>query len=85
MTEEIQPHDEAIVDSSKLFNIRVWEGIQYKFAKDLGIGIKVISEDGKINTPESNFSDLYSVITSTEKGRKLADVDIKKLIKRKNL
>ena len=62
------------IDSSKLFNIRVWEGIQYKFAKDLGIAIKVMSEDGKINTPESNFSEFYGLLTSTEEGRKICEV-----------
>ncbi|MCE5300099.1 MAG: GAF domain-containing protein [Spirochaetia bacterium] len=67
------------IDSSKLFNIRVWEGIQYKFAKDLGIAIKVVSEDGKINTHESNFSDFFRVLTSTEPGRKLTEVDVSKI------
>lgn len=62
------------IDSSKLFNIRVWEGIQYKFAKDLGIAIKVMSEDGKIDTPESNFSDFFRLLTSTEEGRKICEV-----------
>jgi PAS domain S-box-containing protein len=63
-----------IIDSSKLFNIRVWEGIQYKFAKDLGIAIKVMSDDGMINTPESNFSEFYQLLTSTDEGVKICEV-----------
>ena len=66
---------QTTIDSSKLFNIRVWEGIQYKFAKDLGIAIKVMSEDGKINTEESNFSDFYNILTSTEEGKKLCEIN----------
>ena len=76
MISEEEYKEEAVIDSSKLFNIRVWEGIQYKFAKDLGIAIKVISEDGKINTPESNFSDFYNILTSNEKGKKLTEIDV---------
>jgi PAS domain S-box-containing protein len=64
----------AAIDSSKLFNIRVWEGIQYKFAKDLGISLKVISEDGKINTEESNFSDFFKLLMSTDAGRKICEI-----------
>jgi PAS domain S-box-containing protein len=63
-------------DSSRLFNITIWEGIQYKFAKDLGIAIKVISEDGNINTEESNFSDFYQLLSSTTKGQKYLDIGI---------
>ena len=63
-------------DSSRLFNIAVWEGMQYKFAKDLGLAIKVISEDGNINTEESNFSDFYQLLLSTPKGQKYVDVGI---------
>jgi PAS domain S-box-containing protein len=74
MAEEISQAP-ASIDSSKLFNIRVWEGIQYKFAKDLGIAIKVMSEDGKINTVESNFSDFYNILTSTEEGKKLCEIN----------
>lgn len=72
---------ETTVDTSRLFNIRVWEGIQYKFAKDLGIAVKVISEDGKINTPESNFTEFYSILTSTDKGREIAEITPEKLLK----
>lgn len=72
---------ETAVDTSRLFNIRVWEGIQYKFAKDLGIAVKVLSEDGKINTPESNFTEFYSVLTSTDKGREIAEITPEKLVK----
>jgi len=67
---------EKEIDSSKLFNIRVWEGIQYKFSKDLGIAIKVMSEDGKINTVETNFSEFYQILTSTEKGIRLCEFSI---------
>lgn len=63
-------------DSSHLFNITIWEGIQYKFAKELGIAIKVISEDGEINTEESNFSDFYQLLSSTPKGQKYIDIGI---------
>jgi PAS domain S-box-containing protein len=74
MAEDNSPKQKTI-DSSKLFNIRVWEGIQYKFAKDLGIAIKVMSEDGMINTVESNFSDFYNILTSTEAGKKLCEIN----------
>ena len=74
MAEDNSPK-QTTIDSSKLFNIRVWEGIQYKFAKDLGIAIKVMSEDGMINTVESNFSDFYSILTSTESGKKLCEIN----------
>ncbi len=69
-----KPSKPAAIDSSKLFNIRVWEGIQYKFAKDLGIALKVISEDGKINTEESNFSPFFKLLMSTEAGRKICEI-----------
>jgi PAS domain S-box-containing protein len=74
MAEDNSPK-QTTIDSSKLFNIRVWEGIQYKFAKDLGIAIKVMSEDGMINTVESNFSDFYNILTSTEAGKKLCEIN----------
>jgi PAS domain S-box-containing protein len=67
---------EPDLDSTRLFNITVWEGIQYKFAKDLGIAIKVISEDENINTEESNFSDFYQLLISTPQGQKYVDVGI---------
>ncbi len=78
---EKQPIREQEIDSSRLFNIRVWEGIQYKFSKDLGIAIKLISEDGKINTEETNFSDFYALLTSTDIGRDYCNIDIDKIDK----
>ncbi|MBP7792065.1 MAG: GAF domain-containing protein [Candidatus Goldbacteria bacterium] len=63
-------------DSSRLFNMSVWEGIQYKFAKDMGIAIKVMSENGNINIEESNFSDFYQILLSSPKGQKYVDIDI---------
>lgn len=60
-------------DASRLFNIAAWEGIQYKVAKDLGIAIKVVSEDGNISTEESNFSEFYRFLLSTPKGQKYVD------------
>lgn len=61
------------IDYTSVFNIKVWEGVQYKFAKVLGIAIKVISEDGKINTQESNFNEFYKILTSTEKGKEICN------------
>jgi len=61
------------IDYTNVFNIKVWEGVQYKFAKVLGIAIKVISEDGKINTQESNFNEFYRILTSTEKGKEICN------------
>jgi PAS domain S-box-containing protein len=74
MAEEKSSKQQEPIDYSKLFNMRVWEGIQYKFAKDLGIAIKVISEDGMINTQESNFSDFYRILTSTDAGQQICDI-----------
>lgn len=81
-TERHTPHEQEI-DSSRLFNIRVWEGIQYKFSKDLGIAIKVMSEDGKINTDETNHSDFYALLTSTDAGRDYCDIKIENIDKEK--
>ena len=79
-TEKQQPRIQE-VDSSRLFNIRVWEGIQYKFSKDMGIAIKVISEDGKINTDETNFSEFYQLLNSNDAGRGYCDVKIENIEK----
>jgi signal transduction histidine kinase/ligand-binding sensor protein len=76
-----QQTGEQDVDSSRLFNIRVWEGIQYKFSKDMGIAIKVISEDGKINTDETNFSEFYQLLNSNDAGRAYCDVKIENIEK----
>jgi PAS domain S-box-containing protein len=75
------PQKQEEIDSSRLFNIRVWEGIQYKFSKDLGIAIKVMSEDGKINTDETNHSDFYALLTSSDSGRDYCDVKIENIDK----
>lgn len=74
MAEIIEARSDKLIDYSHVFNIKFWEGIQYKLAKVLGIAIKVISEDGKINTEESNFSDFYRILTSTENGKKICEV-----------
>ncbi len=74
MAEIIQSKTNSTIDYAHVFNIKFWEGIQYKLAKVLGIAIKVISEDGKINTEESNFSEFYKILTSTENGKKLCSV-----------
>ena len=47
------------LDTAKVFNLRVWEGIQYKLSSVLGIAVKVISEDGSVITDETNFSDFF--------------------------
>jgi len=68
MAEETKPLKKEEIDYTKVFNIKVWEGIQYKLAKVLGVTIKVISEDNKIETDESNFHEFCSLIRGTEKG-----------------
>lgn len=70
---------EQVIDYSKVFNIRIWEGVQYKLSKVLGMAIKVLSEDGKINTEESNFSDFYRLLSSSDEGRKFLEVDSTKI------
>jgi PAS domain S-box-containing protein len=62
------------LDTTRVFNLRVWEGIQYKIAKVLEISIRVISEDGSINTGESNFTDFHRILKSSEKGRKVLEI-----------
>ncbi|MBN2755139.1 MAG: GAF domain-containing protein [Candidatus Goldbacteria bacterium] len=59
----------AQLDTAKVFNLRVWEGIQYKLSSVLGIAVRVISEDGSIITEETNFSEFFRYLNSSEKGR----------------
>ncbi len=68
MPEEVKPLSKDDIDYAKVFNIKVWEGIQYKLAKVLGITIKVISEDNKIETEETNFNEFCELVRGTEKG-----------------
>jgi len=63
---------------SKVFNTRLWEDIQNRISRVLGVSIKVLSEDGSINIPESNFSGRLEtwpapVVESTCRNRDIAD------------
>ncbi|MFW6210958.1 MAG: GAF domain-containing protein, partial [bacterium] len=64
----------AVPETSRIFNIRVWEGIQYKLASVLDVSIKVMSEDGSINTQTSNFSEFHSILESTKKGAEISEI-----------
>lgn len=59
------------MDTGKIFNLRVWEGIQYKLSKTLDISVRIISDDGSISTEETNFNEFYKLLKSTEKGREI--------------
>ena len=62
------------LDTAKVFNLRVWEGIQYKLSSVLGIAVKVISEDGSVITDETNFSDFFRYLHASEKGRQVLEI-----------
>jgi hypothetical protein len=64
----------AQLDTAKVFNLRVWEGIQYKLSSVLGIAVRVISEDGSIITEETNFSEFFRYLHSCEKGRSVLQI-----------
>ena len=65
---------------SKVFNTRLWENIQNRISRVLGVSIKVVSEDGSINIPESNFSAVCDLLKTSEKAAAIcADFKVKNL------
>ena len=54
--------------NTDFFDIQQWEAIQDKLAATMGITIKVISEDGLVNSKESNFNQFCGLIRKTDKG-----------------
>jgi len=61
--------DKSSLDTSKIFNLRVWEGIQYKLSKTLDIAVRIISDDGSISTEETSFSEFHRMVKNSPKGR----------------
>jgi PAS domain S-box-containing protein len=67
---------------SKVFNTRLWEDIQNRISRVLGVSIKVVSEDGSINIPESNFSAVCDLLKTSGKAAAIcADFKVKNLNK----
>ena len=65
---------------SKVFNTRLWEDIQNRISRVLGVSIKVVSEDGSINIPESNFSAVCDLLKTSGKAAAIcADFKVKNL------
>ncbi|MGZ3597366.1 MAG: PocR ligand-binding domain-containing protein, partial [Syntrophales bacterium] len=51
----------------QVFNTGLWKDIQDRISRALGVSIKVVSEDGSINIPESNFSAVCDLLKTSEK------------------
>ena len=65
---------------SKVFNTRLWEDVQSRISRVLGVSIKVVSEDGSINIPESNFSAVCDLLKTSGKAAAIcADFKVKNL------
>jgi two-component system, OmpR family, phosphate regulon sensor histidine kinase PhoR len=52
---------------SQVFNTGLWKDIQDRISRALCVSIKVVSEDGSINIPESNFSAVCDLLKTSEK------------------
>ncbi|MGZ3593128.1 MAG: ATP-binding protein [Syntrophales bacterium] len=55
----------------QVFNTGLWKDIQHRISRALGVSIKVVSEDGSINIPESNFSAVCDLLKTSEKAAAL--------------
>jgi PAS domain S-box-containing protein len=65
---------------SQVFDTGLWKDIQDRISRALGVSIKVVSEDGSINLPESNFSALCDLIKTSEKAAAVcADFKVKNI------
>lgn len=51
MGEKVEGIRQSEAPYSKVFNTRLWEDIQNRISRVLGVSIKVVSEDGSINIP----------------------------------
>src|SRR5271157_2523334 len=56
---------------SQVFKTGLWKDIQDRISSALGVSIKVVSEDGSINIPESNFSSVCDLLKTSEKAAAL--------------
>ncbi|MGZ6236022.1 MAG: ATP-binding protein [Syntrophales bacterium] len=67
---------------SQVFNTGLRKDIQDRISRALGVSIKVVSEDGSINIPESNFSAVCDLLKTSEKAAALcADFECKNIDK----
>ncbi|MGA2332717.1 MAG: PocR ligand-binding domain-containing protein, partial [Syntrophales bacterium] len=65
---------------SQVFNTGLWKDIQDRISRALGVSIKVVSEDGSINIPESNFSPVCDLLKTSEKATAVCtDFKVKKI------
>ena len=80
MGKKVEGIRQSEVPYSKVFNTRLWEDIQNRISRVLGVSIKVVSEDGSINIPESNFSAVCDLLKTSEKAAAIcADFKVKNL------
>jgi PAS domain S-box-containing protein len=80
MGEKVEGIRQSEAPYSKVFNTRLWEDIQNRISRVLGVSIKVVSEDGSINIPESNFSAVCDLLKTSEKAAAIcADFKVKNL------
>ncbi|MGO9138669.1 MAG: ATP-binding protein [Syntrophales bacterium] len=56
---------------SQVFNTELWKDTQDRISRALGVSIKVVSEDGSIDIPESNFSAVCDLLKTSEKAAAL--------------
>ncbi|HUH65643.1 MAG TPA: ATP-binding protein [Syntrophales bacterium] len=52
---------------SGVFKSRLWEDVQNRISRSLGVSIKVASEDGSVKIPESNYSPVCELLKTSEK------------------
>jgi len=82
MGKQVEGIKQSEAPYSKVFNTKLWEDIQNRISRVLGVSIKVVSEDGSINIPESNFSAVCDLLKTSGKAAAIcADFKVKNLNK----